>query len=193
MNQFPLLSILIFLPVICGAALCLMPAEKRKALFIVALVGSVITFVLSVVLWCQFDAANTSLQFIERFSWVPRLNIEYFLGVDGISIPLILLSTITTIVIILTADRDTDSYNLYLGLFLMLEGILIGVFAAQDSILFYLFWELSLVPLLLLVGIWGGENRKYAAIKFFLYTFLGSVLMLVALIYLGSNSETCYS
>ena len=190
MSQFPLLSILILLPFFTGAALCLMPAGRKNSAFFVAMVGSVITFLLSVLLWTQFDATNTALQFVERFSWVSRLNIEYYLGVDGISVPLILLSTITTIVILVTADRATESYNMYLGMFLMLEGILIGVFAAQDSILFYLFWELSLVPLLLLVGVWGGENRKYAAIKFFLYTFLGSVLMLIALIYLGSNSDT---
>ena len=190
MTQFPLLSVLIFVPVITGAILCLMPAERKKQLFAVALIGGVVTFVLSVCLWIQFDSSSSALQFIERFDWVSRLNIEYYLAVDGISIPLILLSTITTIVILVTAERSHDRYNLYLGLFLMLEGILIGVFSAQDSILFYLFWELSLVPLLLLVGIWGGENRKYAAIKFFLYTFLGSVLMLIALIYLGSNSNT---
>ncbi len=190
MSQFPLLSILIFLPVVTGVILCLMSEGRKKALFSIALAGGVLTLVLSVYLWCQFDTGSASLQFIERFSWISKLNIEYFLGVDGISVPLILLSTITTIVILLTADRTTENYNLYLGLFLMLEGVLIGVFSAQDSILFYLFWELSLVPLLLLIGIWGGENRKYAAIKFFLYTFLGSVLMLIALIYLGSNSDT---
>ncbi|THB73388.1 MAG: NADH-quinone oxidoreductase subunit M, partial [Gammaproteobacteria bacterium] len=190
MNQLPLLSLLIFLPFFCGVALCLMPKVRANTLYIFAIIGSVLTFFLSVFLWCQFDAASADLQFVERLSWVSILNIEYFLGVDGISIPLILLSTITTIVIVVTSDKSSENYHQYVGLFLMLEGILIGVFSAQDSILFYLFWELSLVPLLLVIGIWGGENRKYAAIKFFLYTFLGSVLMLIALIYLGINSET---
>ncbi len=186
--NFPVLSLLVFLPIIFGVVLCLTPERHEKLTLPIAILGSVLTLLLSLFLWSDFDATSGALQMIERFSWIQRLNIEYYLAIDGISLPLILLTTITTIIIIVTADRSTEDYKLYIALFLLLEGVLIGVFAAQDSILFYLFWELSLVPLLLLVGIWGGERRKYAAIKFFLYTFFGSVLMLIALIYLGSNS-----
>ena len=150
-----------------------------------ALLTALVTFVLSTALFTSFDNAETGMQFVEREPWIQALNSFYYLGVDGISVPLILLTTfITPLVVITSWDTIKSRPAQYFAAFLILEGLMIGVFAALDGLLFYVFWEAMLVPMFLIIGVWGGERRVYATIKFFLYTFLGSVLMLVAFIYL---------
>jgi len=154
-----------------------------------ALAVSVLTFVFSVFLFNNFDTTTAAMQFVERAPWIEALNVEYFLGVDGISAPLILLTTfITPLVIIAGWDSIKDRPAQYFAAFLILEGLMIGVFSALDGVLFYVLWEAQLVPMFLIIGVWGGERRIYATIKFFLYTFLGSVLMLVAFIYLYNKA-----
>ena len=186
-----LLSILIWLPVIGGIMLLLVgdggdvKSSKAATMRIIALGMSLLTFVLSIALYKWFDNTATGMQFVERFSWIPALDVHYYLGIDGISAPLILLTTfITPLVVITSWDVIKDRPAQYFAAFLILEGLMIGVFSALDGLLFYVFWEAMLVPMFLIIGVWGGERRVYATLKFFLYTFLGSVLMLVAFIYL---------
>ena len=186
-----LLSILIWLPIVGGAALIAIGDEndatsQRAGLMrIVALLVSVATFLFSVGLYVGFDNAASGMQFIEKQAWVGSLNVFYSLGVDGISAPLILLTTfITPLVVIAGWNTITNRPAQYFAAFLILEGLMVGVFAALDALLFYVFWEAMLIPMFLIIGIWGGKRRVYATLKFFLYTFLGSVLMLVAFIYL---------
>ena len=186
-----ILSILIWLPVFGGVALLLIgdgnDARSAQAgmMRMAALVVSLLTFVLSIGLYIGFDNAATGMQFVERAPWVESLNVFYYLGVDGISAPLILLTTfITPLVVIAGWDTIASRPAQYFAAFLILEGLMIGVFSALDGMLFYVFWEAMLIPMFLIIGVWGGERRVYATLKFFLYTFLGSVLMLVAFIYL---------
>ena len=187
----PLLSILIWLPVIGGIALLAIGdgsdagSSRAGVMRIVALAVSLITFLLSIGLYTGFDAAAAGMQFVERHAWIPALNIDYYLGIDGLSAPLILLTTfVTPLVVIAAWDGIRVRPAQYFAAFLMLEGLMIGVFSALDGILFYVFWEFMLVPMFLIIGVWGGDRRIYATLKFFLYTFLGSVLMLVAFVYL---------
>jgi len=190
-----LLSILIWLPIIGGASLLLIGSgaggedSRTGVMRMLALGVAVLTFLLSIVLYARFDNAATSMQFVESVPWVPSLQVFYALGVDGFSAPLILLTTfITPLVVISSWDSVKSHPNQYFAAFLILEGLMIGVFAAMDALLFYVFWEAMLIPMFLIIGIWGGERRVYATLKFFLYTFLGSVLMLVAFIYLYSQT-----
>jgi len=155
-----------------------------------SLLVSLLTFWVSLSLWTRFDRSGSDMQFVERQPWIDRFNIEYFLGVDGISVPLILLTTFLTIIVVIAGWRVIQTrVAQYFASFLIMEGLMIGVFCALDSILFYLFWEAMLIPMFLIIGIWGGPNRVYAAIKFFLYTLAGSLLMLVALLYLYNASQ----
>ncbi len=186
-----LLSILIWLPIIGGVLLLVVgddgDAESPRAgiMRIAAVTVSGATFVLSIALYADFDNAAIGMQFTEKVPWVATLNVFYSLGVDGISAPLILLTTfITPLVIISAWDTIKMRPAQYFAAFLILEGLMIGVFSALDALLFYVFWEAMLIPMFLIIGVWGGERRVYATLKFFLYTFLGSVLMLVAFIYL---------
>ena len=186
-----LLSILIWLPILGGAALLVIgdggDARSSQAALMrrMALVVSTLTFVFSVGLYAGFDNSATGMQFMERVPWIEALNVFYYLGVDGISAPLILLTTfITPLVVIAGWDSITKKPAQYFAAFLILEGLMVGVFSALDGMLFYIFWEAMLIPMFLIIGVWGGERRVYATLKFFLYTFLGSVLMLVAFIYL---------
>ena len=181
-----LLSLLIWFPVV-GGVLVLATGDDRRAAAArwLALGISVVTFILSVPLWTGFNRLTADMQFVERSLWIERFQIEYFLGVDGISVPLVLLTTILTIVVVVAGWQVIQSrVAQYFAAFLIMEGLMIGVFCALDGILFYLFWEAMLIPMFLIIGVWGGPNRVYAAIKFFLYTLLGSLLMLVALLYL---------
>ena len=187
----PLLSILIWLPVLGGIALLAIGdgsdagSSRAGVMRIAALAVSLITFLLSIGLYTGFDATAADMQFVERHAWIPALNIDYYLGIDGLSAPLILLTTfVTPLVVIAAWDGIRVRPAQYFAAFLMLEGLMIGVFSALDGILFYVFWEFMLVPMFLIIGVWGGDRRIYATLKFFLYTFLGSVLMLVAFIYL---------
>jgi NADH-quinone oxidoreductase subunit M len=186
-----LLSVLIWLPIAGGLLLLVIgdgddvKSERAGLMRISALVITALTFVLSTALYMGFDNESLSMQFVERFPWVDAINAFYYLGVDGISAPLILLTTfVTPLVIISSWDVIKTRPAQYFAAFLILEGLMIGVFCALDGLLFYVFWEAMLVPMFLIIGVWGGERRVYATIKFFLYTFLGSVLMLVAFIYL---------
>jgi len=186
-----LLSILIWLPIAGGLLLLVIGDEgdvrsnRASTMRIVALGMSLLTFVLSIGLYKWFDNENVAMQFVERVSWIPALDVWYYLGVDGLSAPLILLTTfITPLVVIAGWDSITSRPAQYFAAFLILEGLMIGVFSALDGLLFYVFWEAMLIPMFLIIGVWGGARRIYATIKFFLYTFLGSVLMLVAFIYL---------
>ncbi len=186
-----LLSILIWLPIFGGAALLLIgdgddvKSQQAGLMRIVALAVSLLTFIISIGLYVAFDNTEPGMQFVERVPWIEALNVFYYLGVDGISAPLILLTTfITPLVVIAGWDTIKVRAAQYFAAFLILEGLMIGVFSALDGMLFYVFWEAMLIPMFLIIGVWGGERRVYATLKFFLYTFLGSVLMLVAFIYL---------
>jgi len=190
-----ILSLLTWLPIFGGMAVLIAgdgddSASSRAAgMRSLSLAVSLLTFVFSIFLFSNFDTTTASMQFVERAPWIEALNVEYFLGVDGISAPLILLTAfITPLVIVAGWDSIKVRPAQYFAAFLILEGLMIGVFSALDGVLFYVFWEAMLVPMFLIIGVWGGERRIYATLKFFLYTFLGSVLMLVAFIYLYNKA-----
>ena len=185
-----ILSILIWLPIL-GGVLILSTGGDRNAQLAkkLALGFSAGTFLLSLSIYTDFDITTASMQFVERYKWIEPLHIQYFLGVDGISMPLIILTTLLTIIVVIAGwEVITHRVAQYMASFLIMEGLMIGVFSSMDAILFYLFWEAMLIPMFLIIGIWGGSNRVYAAIKFFLYTLVGSLLMLVAIIYLYFTS-----
>ena len=179
-----LLSVLIWLPIL-GGALVLALGDRPAAARWSALSVALVTLVLSIGLLTGFDYSNPGLQFVERHAWIPAYDIHYNLGADGIAIALIVLTTVVTPLALIGAwEAIQKRVNQYVAAFLILEGVTVGIFAATDAILFYVFFEAMLIPMFLIIGIWGGPRRIYAAMKFFLYTFLGSVLMLVALVYL---------
>ncbi|MDA8011767.1 MAG: NADH-quinone oxidoreductase subunit M [Gammaproteobacteria bacterium] len=185
-----LLSALVWLPVLAGAAVLVAGAGRRDALARrLALGFSLAIFLLSIPLYTNFDAGTAEMQFTERRVWIEAFNIHYALGVDGIAVPLILLTTLLTVIVVIAGWKAVrERVAQYMAAFLIMEGLMIGVFAALDAVLFYLFWEAMLIPMFLIIGVWGGPNRIYAAVKFFLYTLLGSLLMLVALLYLYNES-----
>ena len=184
--DLPILSICVWLPILGGLWVIFAGSGRReRSVKIDALVISLAVFVLSLLLYRDFDASTAAMQFVERVSWIEAFKVEYHIGIDGIALPLILLTTFTTIIVILAGwEVIEDRANQYMGAFLILEGLMVGVFSALDALLFYVFWEAMLIPMFLIIGIWGGPRRVYATVKFFLYTFLGSLLMLVALLYL---------
>ena len=187
--EWPLLSLIIWLPIIGGGMVLWLGNERAKLGWAMALISVTLTFALSLPLYTGFDATLASMQFVERTPWIDLFNAEYFLGVDGISMPLILLTTFITLLIVISVRQAAYSRPAqFLAAFLFMEGTMIGVFSALDGVLFYVFWEAMLIPMFLIIGVWGGPNRIYATIKFFLYTFLGSVFMLVALIYMYLQS-----
>ena len=181
-----MLSTLTWLPVVWGIGLTVLARTQPLLVSPAAVVGALITFVLSLMLYAGFDPAG-GMQYTEDATWIAAFDIRYHLGVDGIAVPLVLLTTFSTLLVTLFV-RMADRPALHLGAFLVLEGLMIGVFAARDAVLFYVFWEAMLIPMFIIIGVWGGPRRVYAAIKFFLYTFLGSVFMLVALLYLYHQS-----
>lgn len=190
MMHFPILSLLIWLPIV-GAVLVLFAShEKRVGLARwIAVFVALISLGLCVPLWLNFNTHTYAMQFTEHLSWIPSYGINYNLGIDGISMPLIVLTCFTTLLVVLTSwTMVHHKVAQYLAAFLVMQGMIIGVFAALDSILFYFFWEGMLIPMYLSIGIWGGGKRSYAAIKFFIYTFLGSAILLVALLYLRLHS-----
>ena len=181
-----ILSILIFLPLILSIPILFFNKEKNKIIKIYALSVSIIVFVLSLVLYFKFNSDSGDFQFVEKTLWIKFINSYYFLGIDGISLLLILLTTlIMPISIIASWNTINVRIKEYYFLLLILESALIGVFSSLDLLLFYLFWEFILIPMYFLIGIWGGENRIYATVKFFLYTMFGSVLLLIGIIWLG--------
>ncbi len=187
MSGLPLLSFVVWLPILGG--LLVLALGERFNPRPVALAVAMITFLTSLLLYTGFDQGTPAMQFQEQLSWIPSFNVFYHLGVDGIAMPLIILTTFTTVLVVLAGwEVIKERPAQYLAAFLVMEGLMNGVFAALDAVLFYVFWEGMLIPMFLIIGVWGGPRRVYATIKFFLYTFLGSVFMLVALIYLYTQS-----
>jgi len=186
-----LLSDLVWLPIFGGVALLVIGDDgdfrspRAGAMRWLALAVSMLVLLLSAGLYMNFDSTSALMQFVEQVPWIAALDVHYYLGVDGVSAPLIILTAfITPLVIIAGWDTITVRPAQYFAAFLILEGLMIGVFCALDGLLFYVFWEFMLVPMFLIIGVWGGQRRVYATLKFFLFTFLGSVLMLVAFVYL---------
>ncbi len=179
----PLLSALIFFPIIGGFSLLIVKREDVQAIKIMALLISLLEFLLSIPLFFMFDKTTYHMQFTELHSWIPAFNINYSLGVDGISVLFILLSSLVTILSILVSwESIKEKVVEFFISILVLEGLMIGVFCALDLFLFYIFWEAMLIPMFLIIGIWGGPKRLYATVKFFLYTLVGSLLMLIGII-----------
>ncbi|MBE9563320.1 MAG: NADH-quinone oxidoreductase subunit M [Proteobacteria bacterium] len=184
-TDLSLLSILMWLPILGGVWILIIGDKQTSLVRPIALIISLLTFLLSLPLFFAFDVTTAAMQFTEKASWIPAFGINYHLGVDGISMPLIVLTTFTSVLIILAGwDVIKNKVSQYMAAFLIMEGLINGVFSSLDAVLFYVLWEAMLIPMFLLIGIWGGPNRIYATIKFFLYTFFGSVLMLIALLYL---------
>jgi len=182
-----LLSLLIWLPIVGGVFILLTGDDNNPNVSrYLSLFTVILTLIACIPLVNNFDPNSFTMQFIEELPWMPSLGINYSLGVDGLSVLLIVLSIFTNLIVILaTWDSIHKRVSQYLAAFLIMQGLLVGVFAATDAILFYIFWEATLIPMYLIIGIWGSDNRVYAAIKFFLYTFLGSVLLLASFLYMG--------
>lgn len=186
------LSLSIWVPILAGVlVLCTGDDKNAKMARWLALVGAVAGFLVTLPLYTGFDFADGGFQFQEGFAWIPAFNINYHLGADGIAVPLILLTSFTTIIVVIAGwEVIQKRVAQYMASFLIMSGIMIGVFSALDAILYYVFWEAMLIPMFLVIGVWGGPNRVYATMKFFLYTLLGSLLMLVAFIYLYHQSNS---
>ena len=180
-----LLSLLIWLPIFGGALVIWLGNERANTARWLSVALSIVVFIMSLSLFTEFDSSTHLMQFEEKASWISQFDVYYHIGVDGISMPLIILTTFSSILVLIAGWEVIQNRPAhYMAAFLIMEGLIIGVFSALDAILFYAFFEASLIPMLLIIGVWGGDNRVYAAIKFFLYTFLGSVFMLVSLIYM---------
>jgi NADH-quinone oxidoreductase subunit M len=186
MTSLPLLSLAIWVPIFAGILVLLTGDDKNaSSARWIALLGALVAFSVTVPLYTGFNFADGGFQFQEGYSWIPTFNIHYHLGADGIAVPLILLTSFTTILVVIAGwEVIQKRVAQYMASFLIMSGLMIGVFSALDAILYYVFWEAMLIPMFLVIGVWGGPNRVYATIKFFLYTLLGSLLMLVAFIYL---------
>ena len=193
MNNFPLLSLLVWLPMAGAMLVLLLGAKKPERAKWLSLATALATLIACVPLYTGFDLSSANMQFVERVAWFQfeTLKVEYALGVDGFAMPLILLTSFTTVLVVIAGWEVIEKrVSHYMAAFLFMTGLMNGVFAAMDSMLFYVFWEAMLVPMFLIIGIWGGPNRVYATIKFFLYTFFGSVFMLIALIYMGLKADS---
>jgi NADH-quinone oxidoreductase subunit M len=187
-----LLSFLIWLPIIAGLfVLYIGDDDNPNSARYIALFTVLLTLALCLPLIMQFNYGTHQMQFVEFSQWLPQIGVYYHLGVDGIAVPLIVLSVFTTLIVLLaTWHSITQKVAQYLAAFLIMQGLLVGVFSSMNAVLFYIFFEATLIPMYLIIGVWGSDNRIYAAIKFFLYTLLGSLLMLVALLYLGSKGNS---
>jgi NADH-quinone oxidoreductase subunit M len=183
----PWLSLLVWAPILGGIAVLLAGDRQVPTVRWVSLATTLVTFLFSVIVYLGFDNSTAQMQFVELVPWIDAfgIRINYHLGIDGISLPLILLTTFSTVIVVIAGWQAVENrLAQYMASFLILEGLMNGVFVALDAILFYVFWEAMLIPMFLIIGIWGGPRRVYATIKFFLYTFLGSVFLLVALLYM---------
>jgi NADH-quinone oxidoreductase subunit M len=195
MTDIPFLSLAIWVPILGGLLVLATGSDRNAPLarmlaFAVAVGG----FVVTIPLYTGFDSTTSAMQFVELHPWIPRFNINYHLGVDGISVLFLLLNAFITIIVVMAGWRVIEEkVAQYMAAFLIMSGLMNGIFSALDGVLFYVFFEASLIPLYLVIGIWGGANRVYAAIKFFLYTLLGSLLMLIALLYLFMQSGGSFS
>ena len=185
-----LLSLAIWTPIFFGVVLLAFGRDDHaRAVRWVALAGSIISLLVTLPLYGAFKTGTSAMQFVERAPWIDRFHVFYHLGIDGISFWFVLLTAFITIVVVISAwEVITERVNQYMGAFLILSGLMIGVFCALDGILFYTFFEATLIPMYLIIGVWGGPNKIYAAFKFFLYTLLGSLLMLIALVFLYTKS-----
>ena len=190
-SELPLLSLVIWFPILGGIAVLFVGDDNPSRVKSLALTVAILTFLISVPLYSAFDLTTAAMQFQEFVPWIPAFNANYHVGVDGFSMPLILLTSFMTVVVVI-AGWEVIQYRLsqYMAAFLIMEGLMIGVFAALDALLFYVFFEAMLIPMFLIIGIWGGPRRVYATLKFFLYTFLGSVFMLIALIYMYNQANS---
>ena len=185
-----MLSLAIWTPIIFGVVLLALGRDDQARMVRwVALIGAVISFLVTLPLYSGFKLGSSAMQFVEQGAWIERFNVNYHIGLDGISVWFVLLTAFINVVVVIASwESITTRVNQYMASFLILSGLMIGVFAALDGLLFYVFFEATLIPMYLIIGIWGGPNKIYAAFKFFLYTLLGSLLMLVALIYLYNKS-----
>ncbi len=183
-SALPLLSLLVWLPIIGGLITLALGNERAVPARWFATGVAAVTFVLSLLLFTGFDYSTAAMQFVENKPWIPAFDIRYHFGVDGFSVPLIGLTALTSVLVLIGAWGVDKRVSQYYASFLILEGLMIGIFCALDSMLFYVFFECMLIPMFIIIGVWGGPRRVYAALKFFIYTFLGSVFMLIALIYL---------
>ncbi|WP_024547399.1 NADH-quinone oxidoreductase subunit M, partial [Rickettsia gravesii] len=193
MLELPIISISIFLPLISVLYILLFISQSKKAdkpiyVMYVAVLSSVLTFISTIYILIEFDSSNPAYQFVERYAWLDKIGLEFHVGVDGISIFFVVLTSFLTLICIIGSLFTVKKYiKEYLVCFLLMESFCIGAFTSVNLLLFYLFFEAILVPMYIIIGIWGGENRIYAALKFFLYTFFGSVFFLLSLIYIYSK------
>jgi NADH-quinone oxidoreductase subunit M len=187
--NYPILSLAIWIPIIGAMPLLALGSERRDLVRWLALAIAIIGFLITLPLYAAFDRGTAAMQFVEQTPWIGYFGIQYFLGVDGISVLFILLNSFITILVVLAGWQVIEEkIAQYMAAFLIMSGLMNGIFASLDAVLFYVFFEASLIPMYIIIGVWGGQNRVYAAFKFFLYTLLGSLLMLVALIYLYMQS-----
>ena len=177
-----MLSLIVWSPLVGALIVLMLPKEKVRAIQTVSFVAAGVAFAASLALLLQFDRSTAAMQFVERWLWIPSLNVQYFLGLDGLSYPLVLLTTFMSVIALVGSLGIKDRVKEYFFWFLVLEVGMLGVFVALDLVLFYVFWELTLVPMYFLIGVWGGPKKEFAAIKFFLYTLSGSVFMLLAIL-----------
>ncbi len=187
---FSVLSVVIWLPIIFGVLVLVTGSDRNAPLArTIALIGAILGFLVSIPLYTGFDRMTSAMQFVEKTDWIIRYNIHYHLGVDGISVLFVLLNSFFTPLVVIAGWKVIEkNVAQYMAAFLIMSGLVNGVFASLDAVLFYVFWEAMLIPMFIIIGVWGGPNRVYAAVKFFLYTLLGSLLMLVALLYLYNQS-----
>ncbi len=189
-NTFPWLTLAIFVPIVFGLLVLALGRDDRPCLTRgLSLIGAIAGFLVTIPVYTGFDKTTAAMQFVEKTSWIESFNVNYHLGVDGISIWFVLLTAFITIIVVAAGwEVITKRVSQYMAAFLILSGLMVGVFSALDGLLFYVFFEATLIPMYIIVGVWGGPNRVYAAFKFFLYTLLGSLLTLVAFIYLWNAS-----
>src|SRR3954466_1661466 len=181
---YPILSLVIWIPILVGFVVLAVGERHAHGARMIALLGAIADLLVALPLWTHFDRAASGFQFIELAPWIESFNVNYHLGIDGMSLLLILLNCITTVLVVAAGwEVIKQRVSQYMAAFLFLSGLMNGVFCALDALLFYVFFEATLIPMFIIIGVWGGPNRVYAAVKFFLYTLMGSLLSLVALIY----------
>jgi len=185
-----LLSLAIWVPIVFGALLLATGRDENAGVVRgIALLGAIVSFLVTLPVITGFNGTTAAMQYVEKLDWVPRFNIHYHLGVDGLSMWFVPLTAFITVIVVIAAwEVIQERVAQYMGAFLILSGLMVGVFCALDGLLFYVFFEATLIPMYIIIGVWGGPNRVYAAFKFFLYTLMGSLLMLVALVYLYFKS-----
>src|SRR5260221_3044952 len=183
---FHWVSLAIWVPIVAGLVVLAVGDRNLREARGIALLGAVVGFLVTIPLATAFQTARSTMQFVERDPWIPRFNVNYHVGVDGISVLFILLNSFITVLVVIAGwEVIRDTVAQYMAAFLVMSGLLNGTFAALDAVLFYVFFEATLIPMYLVIGVWGGSNRVYAAVKFFIFTMAGSLLMLLGIIYLA--------